>query len=420
MDFFISFLSTPAVMLGMVAFIGLVAQRKSGTEVLTGTFKTIIGFLVFSAGGSIMTGALQNFNQLFQKGFHIQGVVASPEAATALAQTEFAFVTSCTLIIGFIMNLVIARITPFKNIFFTTGHSLFFACVLSLILKAHHVADVPAIIIGGLLLGFFSAALPELCQPFMRRITNSDATAIGHFNMIGYALSGYIGMLFSKHKDKTTEHINFPKWLSFFRDFLMGISVVMLILFYVSALKAGRPAVEELAGTQHWLVFPFVQAFTFTAGMSILMTGVRMFLSEITAAFVSISEKFIPNSHPALDVPTVFPFAPTAVIVGFLSSYTAGLIGVFLMVALKFPVVIIPAAHICFFSGGTAGVFGNSTGGWRGAVVGSFVIGLLLAFLPTVLYPLYGTLGIEGSTFPNIDYNVMGIMLDKILSLFGR
>jgi len=419
MDFLISFLSTPAVMLGFVAFIGLVAQKKSGTEVLTGTFKTIIGFLVFSAGGSIMTAALQNFNQLFQSGFHIQGVVASPEAATALAQTEYAFVTSCTLIVGFIMNLVIARVTPFKNIFFTTGHSLFFACVLSLILKAHHVADIPAIAIGGLLLGFFSAALPELCQPFMRKITDSDATAIGHFNMIGYALSGYICKLFSKHKEKTTEHINFPKWLSFFRDFLMGVSAVMLILFYVSALKAGRPAVEELAGSQHWLVFPFVQAFTFAAGMSILMTGVRMFLGEITAAFVSISEKFIPNSRPALDVPTVFPFAPTAVIVGFLSSYAAGLIGVFIMVALKFPVVIIPAAHICFFSGGTAGVFGNSTGGWRGAVVGSFVIGLLLAFLPTVLYPLYGTLGIEGSTFPNIDYNVMGILLDKLLSLFG-
>lgn len=419
MDFLISFLSTPAVMLGLVALIGLVAQKKSGTEVMTGTFKTIIGFLIFSAGGSIMTAALQNFNQLFQSGFHIQGVVASPEAATALAQTEYAFVTSCTLILGFVMNLVIARITPFKNIFFTTGHSLFFACVLSLILKAHHVADIPAIIIGGLLLGFFSAALPELCQPFMRKITGSDTTAIGHFNMIGYALSGYIGKLFSKHKDKTTEHINFPKWLSFFRDFLMGVAAVMLVLFYVSALKAGRPVVEELAGTQHWLVFPFVQAFTFAAGMSILMTGVRMFLGEITAAFVSISEKFIPNSRPALDVPTVFPFAPTAVIVGILSSYAAGLIGVLIMAAFKFPVVIIPAAHICFFSGGTAGVFGNSTGGWRGAVVGSFVIGLLLAFLPTVLYPLYGTLGIEGSTFPNIDYNVMGILLDKILSLFG-
>ncbi|EEV48991.1 ascorbate-specific PTS system enzyme IIC [Enterococcus faecium 1,231,501] len=108
---------------------------------------------------------------MFQTGFHIKGVVASPEAATALAQTEFAFVTSSTLILGFIMNLVIARITPFKNIFFTTGHSLFFACVLSLILKAHNFSDVAAIIVGGLLLGFFSAALPQLCQPFMRKIT---------------------------------------------------------------------------------------------------------------------------------------------------------------------------------------------------------------------------------------------------------
>lgn len=419
MKFIISFLSTPAVLLGLVAMIGLLAQKKKGTEVLTGTFKTIIGFLVFSAGGSIMTGALQNFNILFQTGFHIVGVVASPEAATALAQSKFAFVTSCTLILGFVMNLVIARVTPFKNIFFTTGHSLFFACVLSLILKAHKLSDIPAILVGGFILGFCSAALPQLCQPFMRKITGSDATAIGHFNMVGYALSGYIGKIFAKHKDQSTESIKFPKWLSFFRDFLMGVAVVMLILFYISAIKAGKTVTQELAGSTHWLVFPFVQAFTFTAGMSILMTGVRMFLSEITAAFVSISEKFIPNSRPALDVPTVFPFAPTAVIVGFLSSYVAGLLGVVIMVAFKFPVVIIPAAHICFFSGGTAGVFGNSTGGWRGAVAGSFVAGLLLAFLPTVLYPVYGSLGIEGSTFPNIDYNTIGILLHNLLNVFN-
>lgn len=161
-----------------------------------------------------------------------------------------------------------------------------------------------------------------------------------------------------------------------------------------------------------------IQAFTFTAGMSILMTGVRMFLAEITAAFVSISEKFIPNSRPALDVPTVFPYAPTAVIVGFLSAYAAGLVGVAIMVIFKFPIVIIPAAHICFFSGGTAGVFGNSTGGWR-AVAGSFIVGLLLAFLPTILYPVYGSMGLEGSTFPNIDYNVIGIFVEKVLGLFS-
>ena len=42
--FLVSLLSNPAVILGIVAFIGLVAQHKSGTEVFKGTMKTIIGF----------------------------------------------------------------------------------------------------------------------------------------------------------------------------------------------------------------------------------------------------------------------------------------------------------------------------------------------------------------------------------------
>lgn len=417
MEFIISLLSTPAVLLGVVACIGLILQKKSPVDVFTGSSKTLIGFLIFGIGSSAMTGALQNFNKLFQEGFGITGVIASPEAATALAQDTYGFAVSCTLILGFILNLVFARITKFKNIFFTTGHSLFFACVLVLIMKAHGFDNLTTILAGGVILGFMSSALPQFCQPFMRELTGGDEQAIGHFNMIGYGLAGYVGRLFSKYKDETTESIKFPKWLSVFRDFLMGLSIVMLVLFYIATLKAGKEFTQGIAGSTHWLVFPLVQAFTFVAGMSVLMTGVRMFLAEITAAFVIISEKYIPGSRPALDVPTVFPYAPNAVIIGFLSAYAAGLVAVVVMAALPsvFPVVIIPAAHICFFSGGTAAVFGNSSGGWRGAVMGAFVSGLLLAFLPTILYPLYGSLGIEGATFPNIDYNVVGTILHKIL-----
>lgn len=419
MKFIISLLSTPAVLLGVVACIGLILQKKSVTEIFTGASKTLIGFLVFGIGASAMTGSLQNFNKLFQYGFGITGVIASPEAATALAQSTYGFEVSLTLILGFILNLVFARITRFKNIFFTTGHSLFFSCVLVLIMQAHGFSSTVTILVAATILGFMSAALPQFCQPFMRDMTGGDEQAIGHFNMIGYGLSGYLGRIFSKHKEESTETIKFPGWLSIFRDFLMGLSIVMLILFYVATVKAGQTFTQELAGSQHWLVFPLVQAFTFVAGMSVLMTGVRMFLAEITAAFVIISEKYIPGSRPALDVPTVFPYAPNAVILGFISAYTAGLLAIVVMASLPsvFPVVIIPAAHICFFSGGTAAVFGNSSGGWRGALLGSFVAGLLLAFLPTILYPVYGTLGIEGATFPNIDYNVVGTTLHKILQL---
>lgn len=419
LDFIISFLSQPAVLLGVVAFIGLVAQKdKDWTDVTKGTAKTVIGFLIFQVGASTLTTVLQSFNVLFKSAFNLHGLIASPEAATAAAQNKYGFVVALILILGFIMNIVFARITPFKNIFFTGQHSLYFACVLGLILKFNGLSDFWAIILGGVLLGFCASALPSLCQPFMRKITGNDNQAIGHYNMIGYALSGAIGLLFKKHKDQTTENIHFPKYLSIFKDFLIGLAIVMLILFYVTVLAAGPVATGKLSGNVHWLVYPFIQAMTFTAGMGVLMYGVGMFLEEITNAFVAISSKFIPGSRPALDVPTVFPFAPTAVLLGFVSSYTAGLLAIGIMILFHSPTIIIPAAHICFFSGGTAAIFGNATGGWRGAIAGSFVVGLLLAFLPLILVPVFQSMGIASSTFPNIDYNVIGSLLNSVLNLF--
>ena len=72
----------------------------------------------------------------------------------------------------------------------------------------------------------------------------------------------------------------------------------------------------------------------------------------------------------------------------------------------------IPAAGICFFSGGTCGVFGNAYGGWKGALVGSFIVGMALTGLPLILYPAFAELGIAGASFPNVDYNIIGAIIE--------
>jgi PTS system ascorbate-specific IIC component len=320
------------------------------------------------------------------------------------------------MIIGFAMNLFFARVTKFKNIFLTGQHSLYFACVLTLVFKASNVSNIATIIFGGTILGFSAAALPGLCQKYMRKITGSDALAIGHYNHLAYAFSGFLGSKVG-NPEHSTENFKFPKWLSIFRDFIMCVAVVMVIIFYVAAIAAGQEVTQKLAGNVHWLVFPLLQGLTFAAGMHVLITGVRMFISEITAAFVAISEKYIPNSRPAVDCPSVFPFAPTAVILGFISAYAAGLVAMAVMIFVKSPVVMIPSASIAFFSGGTAGVFGNSTGGWKGCIAGSFVAGLCLVGLPLMLYPVFAQLGIVGASFPNVDYNIIGTILYKITQL---
>ena len=414
-----------ALIMGLIALIGLLLQKKSATDVMSGTMKTVIGFMVFTLGSNAMSAVVTTFTDLFNTGFGIQGVTTQVEVATGLALNTYGTEVALVMLLGFVVNLVVAKFTRFKAIFLTGQHFLYFACVLALVFISAGLPMGVTVIGGGILLGFFGAALPSLCQPFMNKIIGDDNLAIGHFNCIGYAFSGYVGKLLGgnkkEHKDAST--VQLPKFFELFRDFIFSVALFMVVLFYVAVIacvvNGHMDFVLEKAGNDLWFVYPFLQALQFAAGMSVLIYGVRQFIAEITAAFVAISEKYIPNSKPAVDCPAIFPFAPTAVLIGFIGSFCGGLVAMAAMVMLGSETIMIPAAGICFFSGGTCGVFGNAYGGWKGALVGSFIVGIALTALPLILYPAFSQLGIAGASFPNVDYNIIGALLHKVLSIFG-
>ena len=54
LKFFLALLEQPAIVLGVVALIGLIAQKKSGSEVFSGTVKTALGYIVLSAGSGLI------------------------------------------------------------------------------------------------------------------------------------------------------------------------------------------------------------------------------------------------------------------------------------------------------------------------------------------------------------------------------
>ena len=140
--------------------------------------------------------------------------------------------------------------------------------------------------------------------------------------------------------------------------------MLLAMLFADKALVADQ-AKKFNATIDPW-VWGILVALRFAAGIAILLFGVRMFLAEIVPAFVGVSDRIIPGSKPALDVPTVFPSAPTAVMVGFLSSTVTFLILMAIFGAAGW-FTLVPPMIMLFFPGGGAGVFGNTYGGWRGA-----------------------------------------------------
>jgi len=375
------------------------------------------GFIIFGIGAGAGVAALAHFQSLFAAAFNLTGVTPLAEGITAMAMGTFGVQTALIMVFGFIVNLIVARVTKFKFIFLTGQHNLFFAAMLAVVFGAAGINPTITVIVGSIILGVFAAVFPALGKRGMRAITGTDDIGIGHYCTIAYGLSAWLGGLVGDPED-STEKINLPEGLNFFRDYVAAISVTMIIFFYISALVAGRGAVEALSGGVHWLLFPFLQSLTFAGAVYTIITGVRMFLSELVPAFIGISEKLIPDSIPALDCPAVFPYAPTAVIIGFLAAYAGGLITMFVLIAIG-ATVIIPVAIPYFFIGATAGVFGNATGGWKGAVAGAFLTGILIAVGPALMYPIFDQIGLTGTAFPETDFNAIGIPLYYLLSLFS-
>ncbi len=417
MDLIVDILSTPAILVGLFALIGLLLQKRAATEVVSGTLKTIMGFLIIGAGATVITGSLYFFGKMLEKGFDIDGVIPNNEAIVAMAQNAFGTETALIMLLGMIVNILLARFTPFKYIFLTGHHIMFMACLLAVVLSTGGLDGAALIIIGSIILGLLMVLSPALLQPFVRRITGNDDIAIGHFGSFGYWVAGLVGKG-AGNRAKSTEDIRVPRSLGFLRDTSVAISLTMLVMFFIVSVAAGPAYIEnELSGGQNFIVFCLIQAITFAAGVYIVLAGVRLLLAEIIPAFKGVADKVVPHAKPALDVPVVFPFAPNAVIIGFIFSFLGGIISMFLLPLVGLT-VIVPGLVPHFFCGATAGVFGNATGGRRGAMLGAFVNGILISFLPALLLPVLGDLGFEGTTFGDTDFAIVGIFLGYLMKLF--
>ena len=123
MSFIINILSTPAILVGLISLFGLILQKKPVEDVVKGTVKTIVGFLVLTAGSSFLqTGSLNDFGVIFNYAFNMQGVVPNNEAIVSLGLADFASDTAYIMCIGMIANIVLARFQDYIIFLNRTSH----------------------------------------------------------------------------------------------------------------------------------------------------------------------------------------------------------------------------------------------------------------------------------------------------------
>lgn len=183
--------------------------------------KTLLGFQVLSAGSSVIQTSLTYFGEIFQKAFHTQGIVPSIEAINGQAMNNLGLGSdiALTFLTIFICNILIARFTKWKYIFLTGQALLWMATMTTVFGYFAGLRGLVLIIIGGIVGGIFSVAMPAIAQPIIRQVTGNNDIALGHFCTIGYLFeAGIAKILESVAKIGSLLKISrCPKHLSFFK-----------------------------------------------------------------------------------------------------------------------------------------------------------------------------------------------------------
>lgn len=327
---------------------------------------------------------------------------------------EFALIIT----VGFLIHMVLVAIFPAARYVYLTGHLMFWISVVitaCLVQVFGDLSQLTLVIVGSVLIACYWTLQPMWIAPFMRRVTGRDEFALGHTTSVLALVTAVAARPLGDPDKHSTEKLRMPRQLSFFKDVNVSTALVIGVILLVSMLFADQGVVQEAAQNYEEGISPWtwgvIAAFRFAAGIAILLYGVRMFLAEIVPAFKGVSDKLVPGSRPALDIPTVFPMAPTAVMLGFVSSTAVflTLLGVFAGFGWF---TLVPPMIMLFFGGGAGGVFGNAVAGWRGAVFGGALNGVILAVGQAVTWSWLGDTAPELATLADADwYFIMAALI---------
>ncbi|WP_288396032.1 PTS ascorbate transporter subunit IIC [uncultured Vagococcus sp.] len=414
MDFITNqILKNPPVLLGLIAMIGLLLQRKPIAEVIKGTLTAAFGMVILSAGVNMLVGAIAPINTAVQTQM---GVSVTEGLSDVTFTAEYGGTVGLAMFLGLIIHLLIARFTPVKTIFLT-GHMLWW---FPFIVVAGGVEvgmkGTALIIFGAVLSALYWSFMPWIMRRYVWDATGDESFLIGHPTGILSIVSGFVAKRVG-NKAKSTEDLKVPEGFSFFREISITGALVMFIMNIVVALIA--PVLVPEGGNM--FMFAVNAGLNFGAGLLIMLYGVRLLINQIVPAFQGIAEKVVPGAIPAFDVPILFNYRPNAVIIGFIVGMITSTIFVVIANSFNvFGVLLVPLVITSFFELGGAAVIGEGQGGLRGSIIGTTVAALVMVILVGVSAMLLGsTVQNWIMIFGGNDLSLWGILAKGLGSLFG-
>ncbi len=398
-------LQQPAWMIGLIVLIGYVLLKKPWYDVLGGTIKAVVGYMILAAGSS---GLVSNFRPVLvglKDRFNLDAMVIDPyfgqNAVTAGVEEvfgkSFAMVMQL-LLIAFIINILLVRfskVTKLRSLF-TTGHvqvqqaSTAYWLIL-FALPGLATNNIALLVVMAVVLGLYWAVGSNLTIKPTQELTDGAGFCLGHQQIMGVALFSWIAGKMHEHDvkrgkegSKKLEDIELPGFMSMFNENMVCTAILMTVFFGAILTILGRDYLTEagfMKEGQSFLFYILNICLNFAVYLAILQLGVRTFVTELTNSFQGIANKWLPGSVPAVDCAVSFGFgSPNAVPLGFLAGALGQFIAIGILIALKSPVLVIAGFVPVFFDNATIAVYANNRGGLKAALILPFISGLCQVF----------------------------------------
>ncbi|MHA0298852.1 PTS ascorbate transporter subunit IIC [Mesomycoplasma ovipneumoniae] len=425
-----NYLRQNALLLGSLVFVGYLVLGRGGRDAILGALKTAIGIFLLSIGAGGLVGlAKPVFDAI--SGIKSGGVVPLDPylgwtSAENFLQTSFGqgnnFLTlaSFTFIAAFIVNILMVLAKRFTNTnsIVITGHimlqqsTVVTALLYVILFRSIPLLDdgaisagsqVGLVLISGIFLGIYWATSSVATLKITNLVTQNAGFAVGHQQMLTLFTSYKMGRFFG-NKEHSAENRKLPESLKIFEDNIFTQTIIILFLFVVLfAIIIGYHGIENTLnstysgfvkdaakigavwnGTFQGANFVFLilgGTLRIIAALIAIITGVRMFVTELQQSFHGISEKVIPGAVVAIDIAATYGYSINAVTYGFLGGVLGQFLAVFVAVGLaaipgnNYSLVAIPLFITLFFNSGAMGVYANASGGWKAAFIVPAIIG---------------------------------------------
>jgi PTS system ascorbate-specific IIC component len=416
-------LAKPQLLLPIIVAIGYLLLKRPWTTVLAGAIKTSVGIMVLQAGSTLLINGFLPLIQALTARFGIQGTiidgyVAFPLATKALADN--ASWVGYVILIALAVNILLVALGKYTKLHavFLTGHIMFQQSTIAtwLVLYTLGLPLLPTVLITGVIVGLYWAIGSNALIKPTAVVTNNAGFTIGHQQMLMDWVTAKFAHHFGDPKKSDAEKLDLPGWLSIFQDNIVAMSVIMFFFSLIISLALGQTEVQKLAGADNWLVFTLLKGLSFAVYITIILTGVRLFVAELANSFIGISKKLLKDAVVGVDCPALMPFSPNAWIMGFLLVTLGELVAILALILFKSPILIICGFVPLFFDGGPIGVYANKFGGIKAILFFCFLTGLLQVFGALIMIPMSG---LKGGWMGNMDWTSVWVAITAGLRLVG-